>query len=119
MAVFLRNKTWWYGFVFAGKRIQETARTTRKTIALEAEKRRRLELERAHAGLPVEDRNRRILSVQDMVKPYLASYGINHRPKSLRFVQGRLAHVTRLIGAVLLPDLTEERIKRIRLTNPG
>jgi integrase len=68
--------------------------------------------------MPVEKRNNRINSVSDVVKPYLAHYGINHRAQSVLFSNGRLAHVTRLLGNTLLPDLTENTIRnyiRIRL----
>ena len=65
MAVYKRGEVWWYSFVFAGKKIQESAKTSRKTIATEAEKRRRLELERAHAGMPIDDKGRRVSSVRD------------------------------------------------------
>jgi hypothetical protein len=34
-------------FTYASKRIRESCKTTRKTIAVEAEKRKKLELERA------------------------------------------------------------------------
>ena len=44
MAVFQRNGKWYFEFVYDGQRIRESAKTTRKTIAIEAEKRRRLEL---------------------------------------------------------------------------
>jgi integrase len=58
----------------------------------------------------VEDRARRILSVNDVVGPYLEGYSRNHRHKSSLFAKGRLKHVQRLMGSVLLPDLTEDRI---------
>lgn len=118
MAVFKRGGVWWYEFIFAGKRIRESAKTGRKTIATEAERNRRLELEKTLAGIPVEKRENPINSVSDMVKPYLENYGINHREKSVLFAEGRLAHVTRLLGSRLLPDLTEEAIRhyiRVRL----
>jgi integrase len=112
MALYKRSGgIWWYSFVFAGKRIQESTKTTRKTLAAEAEKRRKLQLERAHVGLPSEQKVKRIQSVKDVVAPYLEHYGINHRPQSLRFAVGRLDHVNRLLGSVLLPDLTETRIR--------
>jgi len=56
MSVHKRGAIWWYEFTFAGRRIRESAKTTRKTVAIEAEKARRRELERALAGLPVEER---------------------------------------------------------------
>jgi hypothetical protein len=36
MAAYKRGGTWWYEFIFAGKRVRESAKTSRKTIALEA-----------------------------------------------------------------------------------
>jgi hypothetical protein len=32
----VQSEVWWYGFFFAGKRVRESAKTTRKTIAVEA-----------------------------------------------------------------------------------
>ena len=85
--------------------------TARKTVAAEAEKNRRLELEKALAGMPVEDRTRRIRSVSDLIRPYLAAYRNNHRPKSVMFAEGRLKHVDKHLGRTMLTDLTEERIQ--------
>ena len=112
MAVFKRGKVWWYEFIFAGRRIRESAKTSRKTIAIESERNRRLELEKTLAGMPAAKRESRINSVSDMIKPYLASYSINHREQSVLFTHGRLAHVMRLLGGVLLPDLTEQAIRQ-------
>jgi len=111
MAVYKRGNIWWYSFTFAGRRIQESARTTRKTLAIEAEKRRRLELERAAAGLPADDPERRIKTVAAVVKAYSEAYRLNHRPKSVIFSEQRLKHVQRLLGGKLLTDLTEDTIR--------
>lgn len=102
---------WWYEFIFHGKRIRESAHTTRKTIALEAEKRRRLELERAAAGLPVEEPERRISDVKTVLKRYRDDYSLGHRPKSIAWVEQRSEPVEELLGNCLLPDLTEARIR--------
>ena len=112
MATYKRGGVWWYSFIFAGKRVQESAKTTLRTVAREAEQSRRRELERRLAGMPVGKRNDRISSVSDFVRPYSEHYGINHRPQSGQFSAGRLAHVTRLLGNTLLPDLTETAIRR-------
>src|SRR5438552_65859 len=112
MAVYKRGGTWWYEFIFVGKRVRESANTSRKTIALEAERQRRLELEKTLAGMPVERRRNRINSVADVVKPYQEHYYLNHREQSVLFCKGRLAHVTRLLGTTLLPDLTEKAIRQ-------
>jgi integrase len=45
------------------------------------------------------------------VTRYLAYYGLNHRAKSAVFANGRLAHVQRLLGPTVLPDLTEDAIR--------
>jgi integrase len=111
MAVFKRGSTWWYEFIFAGKRVRESAKTSRKTIATEAERNRRLELEKTLSGMPLEKRENRIRSVAGVVKAYEDHYSINHRAKSVAFSKSRLAHVKRLLGALLLPDVTEDAIR--------
>jgi len=107
---------WWTRFTIGGKRVRESTESTRKTVAGEYEKNRRQQLERSLAGLPSEARSRRISSVGELVATYLATYPINHRPKSVLAANQRLAHVTRLLGNVLLSDLTEERIRDYILT---
>ena len=111
MSVFKRGDVYWYEFIFAGKRIRESAKTHSKTVAKEAEKDRRRSLERTLAGLPAEKRQDRIQTVADLVTRYLGHYGLNHRAKSIAFANGRLAHVQRLLGTTVLPDLTEDAIR--------
>jgi integrase len=111
MGVFKRGDVYWYEFIFAGKRIRESTKSHSKTVAKEAEKDRRRSLERTLAGLPAEKRADRIQIVSDLVTRYLAHYGLNHRAKSVAFAIGRLAHVTRLLGSTVLPDLTEDAIR--------
>ena len=111
MSVYPRGGVYWYEFIFAGKRVRESAKTRSKTLAKECEKSHRRALERSLAGLPAEKREDRIKSVGDVVKSYLDHYEINHRAKSIAFANGRLAHVKRLLAAVLLPDLTEKTIR--------
>ncbi len=97
-------------FVIHGKRIQESTGSTSKTVAKEYERRRRAELERAVAGMPAEQKSLRIRSVAELASAYLASYRLNHRPNSIRSAAGSLANVERILGGVLLPDLTDERV---------
>jgi integrase len=109
-----KSAVWWFKFVYAGKPIRESAQTTRKTVAGEAEKRRRLELEKSNAGMPAEKRDNRMHSVADVVGPYLKRYEQDHRDrqKSILFANGRLKQVMRLLGKTLLPDLTEDVIRQ-------
>lgn len=45
MSVFKRGHTYWFKFLFQGQLIRETAMTNSKTVAREAERARRRELE--------------------------------------------------------------------------
>lgn len=103
MALFKRGEVWWYEFIFAGRRIRESAKTSRKTIAIQAERGRRLELEKTLAGLPVEKQENRINSVTGVVRKYLAHYEINHRAKSVLSPSGD--------WPTLLQDLTEDAVR--------
>jgi integrase len=98
-------------FVYQGKRFQESTGATTKTVAKEYEKRRKAELERAAAGLPTEQKAKRIRTVEDVIGSYLEGYKLNHRPQSTLFATGRLKQVKRSLGKVVLSDLTEERIR--------
>src|SRR5271169_2992955 len=89
----VKSKFYVCEFEYQGKRIQESTGATTKTVARECEKRRKGELERAAAGLPTEQKAKRIKTVSDVIKPYLAGYRLSHRPKSIVFAEGCLAHV--------------------------
>ena len=112
MAVYKRGGTWWYEFIFAGKRVRESAKTSRKTIALEAERQKRLELERAMAGMPTDAPVNRIRSIADAVETYLRHYPADHSEKATVWSKGCLAHVRKELGGLLLPDVTENRIRQ-------
>ena len=111
MSVFKRGDVYWYEFIFAGKRIRESTKSHSKTVAKEAEKDRRRSLERTFVGLPAEKREDRIQTIADLITRYLGHYGLNNRAKSIAFANGRLAHVRRLLGSTVLPDLTEDAIR--------
>jgi hypothetical protein len=65
MAVYKRGEVYWYSFIFAGQRVQESSKSHSKTVAREAERQRRRELEAAINGLkPV--REERIRTIKDI-----------------------------------------------------
>lgn len=102
------SKVWWYEFVFAGKRIRESSKSTRKTIATEAERKRRLELEQGFNS--VEDtRKERLRTVAEIAAVYLEDYEVRH-PDSFAFAKWATGHVTRLAGKTIAFDVTEETI---------
>jgi integrase len=107
----VESHVWWYEFTFAGKRYRGSTKEDRKTLAGEFEKGERLKIERAYAGLSTEAPAQRIRTVSEALKAYRKGYETGHREKSLSWVKERAAHVERLLGGAILPDLTEERIR--------
>jgi integrase len=108
MAVFRRGKLWWYEFLFAGRRIRESAKTTSKTIARGAEKTRHRELEEGFNGLE-DTRAQRIRSVNDLAAAYLDDYRLRH--KSITFAEYAVKNLTRHLGVMISVDVTDKIIK--------
>jgi len=102
------NGIWSYRFRFAGRMIHESARTTSKTVAREAERNRRRELEERINGI----RKRGLPPTFehaasdwfDAVKPHLAE-----RTKAIYEVALR-CHLKPSLGSLLLCDLDANRI---------
>src|SRR5665213_1948623 len=104
-----QSRHWWYEFVFAGKRIRECTESTRKTIAQDAEKNRRLELERSFNA--VEDRrHERIRSVSEVADQFFEDYKVRN-PRSETFADYALGHVKRLLGKTMVIDVGADTIK--------
>ncbi len=69
------SDVWWFEFTFAGRRYRESTKTTRKTLASDCEKRRRLELERHYAeGVRPEKPTQMLRTVKEAVEKYQTSY---------------------------------------------
>src|SRR5580704_6776391 len=107
MALFRRGDTWWYEFLFARQRVRESAKTTSKTVAKQAEQNRRRELERGFNG--VEDvRDDRVHSVKSIAGEYLEQYCL--RNKSGVYARYAVGHVTRHLGRMMVVDLTDKTV---------
>ena len=52
MSLYKRGDVWWYKFCFNGQVIRESAKTNSKTVAKDAERARRRELEQAYNHIP-------------------------------------------------------------------
>jgi hypothetical protein len=50
------TKVWWYDFIFEGQRVRESAKTRSKTVAKDAERARRREMEESYNGIKRRDR---------------------------------------------------------------
>jgi len=108
-----QSRHWWYEFVFAGQRIRENSESTRKTIAVDAEKKRRLELERGFND--VDDRRQeRIRSVADVASEFFADYKLRN-PKSAAFAGYALRHVKRLLGKLMVVDINAAAVKTYQM----
>jgi integrase len=105
----MESQIWWYNFTFAGRRIQESSKSPRKTVAVEAEKRRRMELERAFNGLP-DKRRERIRTLGEVLTEFLDAYALRH-PKSADYAGYAVGHVQRLVGSLLVVDVSEATVK--------
>lgn len=111
-----KSSTWRYRFYFSGRKIDETAKTHRKTLARDAEKQRRLELERVNAGIPAAAPSKRIWTVVEVLKAYKLGYKLGHAAASVRLVNYCARNLERLIGGRLVADLTDDRIKEYQTT---
>jgi len=95
MSLLKRGKIWWYEFWFAGRRIQESAKTRSKTVAKLAEQKRRRELEEGFNS--IEDRREeRIRTIREVAKEYLESYVLRNR--SATFAQYAVNHLIEFSG---------------------
>lgn len=107
----VKSAVWWMDFTYCGKRIRESTGCTKKTLAVEAVKRRKTELERSIAGLPSEGKETRIRTVGQVCQTYKTRYADGHKAKSFEWVSSLMKHVVRHLETVMIPDLNEDRIR--------
>jgi integrase len=106
-----QSKTWWYEFIYNGDRVRKSAKTTRKTIALEAEKTERQSREDAFSGKPAAaSPSARVKSVKDRLSGYEAEFSVNHKIRAARWVKDRAKYLRRHLSSALVADLTKERM---------
>ncbi|BDC50666.1 hypothetical protein F183_A29820 [Bryobacterales bacterium F-183] len=109
-----QSAVWWYNFTYAGKRIQESSKSTRKTVAVEAEKKRRRELEQGFNAIK-DTRKERIKSIAELADDYLDDYRLRN-PRSIAFAEWAAGHVKRVLGKTMVVDVTEETIATYQRT---
>ena len=108
MSVYKRGDVWWFKFRFAGQLVRESAKTDSKTVAREAERSRRRELENSWNQIKRRTLPPRFDSAADQwlasVKPHIANRTQNIYEVSLR------CHLNHALGSLLLCDLDASRI---------
>jgi integrase len=107
-----RSKNWWYNFNYAGRHIQASAKTASKTRARIAEQNHRRDLEESYTGAraTTNEPMQRMRTVAAAIDEYAKAYKVNHADKSQTWVEERAPHVKRMLGRLLVADITEQRL---------
>lgn len=104
------TKIWYYEFIFAGRLVKESTKTTSKTFAKQAEQTRRRELEKGFNGVS-DERQERVRNVGELAKGFLSAYKVR-QPKSATFAEHALGHVLHLMGGLMAVDVTDKMVVR-------
>ncbi|MBI4463835.1 MAG: site-specific integrase [Acidobacteria bacterium] len=107
MSLYKRGKTWWFTFRFAGQKIYESAKTHSKTVARDAERARRRELEDGYNGL---SRSERAIQFSIVAERWLTAKVAHLSPKSTAIEKCNLKHLLPMFGKLLLCDITADSI---------
>jgi len=108
MSLFRRGEIWWYDFWFAGRRIRESSKSPSKTVAKNAEQKRKRELEEGFNNF-VDLRQERIRTFSDMADEYFDAYKLR-LPQSARFAEYAVDHLKRILGSKMLVDFSEAAV---------
>jgi integrase len=103
-----------YDFIFAGVRYRGSTNMTSKTRARVFEDDLKKRLERALAGMPVEEPAKRVRTVSAALDNYEAHFGVDHAKRSTDIVKERGVHLRRLLGTEIAAALTESRMQKYR-----
>jgi len=103
------QKVWWYHFNFAGRHIQESSKSTRKTIATDAEKKRRLELEKSFNGIE-DTRRERVRTVAEVAREFLKDYVLRN-PRSADFAENHVGHLVAHTGKLMTFSVCDATVK--------
>jgi integrase len=115
MSVYRRGEVWWYKFRFNGQVIRESADSGSKTVARDAERVRRRELEEGLNG--IRRQRARLFSVAsqewlDLKRSVLS-------PRSVQIEQANLKHLTPHFGGKLIGDIEAADISRYQQKRIG
>ena len=88
--------------------MKESAKTKSKTVAKEAEKQRRRELEEGFNGIS-DSRDERIRTLRTLGGTFLSDYKVR-QPKLAGFAEYAIRHVERLLGEWMAVDVSDKTI---------
>jgi len=110
MSVYRRGRIWHYDFLFAGQRFKESAKTTSRTVAKEAERRRRREVEEGYNGIVKEDRPWRVKTFSRAAEEYMTSYR-KRNERSVTYLTYCLKHLLPRFGNRLLVEIDVNSVR--------
>jgi hypothetical protein len=103
------SKVWWYDFIFEGQRVRESAKTRSKTVAKDAEKARRRELEESYNGIKRRDRAK-LFSVA--AEEWLVIKSLTLADSSQRIERDNLKHLRPQFDRRLVTDIQAKDVSR-------
>src|SRR5947207_1093483 len=116
MAVYRPSKNsniWWYDFIFEGQRVRESAKTRSKTLARDAERARRRELEESYNGIKRRDRARLFSVAAD---EWLVLKNLTLAASSQRIERDNLKHLRPKFEKRLVTDIQAKDVGRYQQT---
>ncbi len=110
MSLFKRGQLWWYKFKFAGQTVRESSKSTSKTLARDAERTRRRELEIGFNQIP-QRKQAPLFSIS--AREWLAEKS-GLAPKTQLGYQQRLKPLVKAFGQRLVCDLAAADVMEYR-----
>lgn len=107
MSVYRRGDVWWYKFRFAGQVIRESSKSESKTVAKDAERSRRRELESSFNGI-AKPRTAQLFSAA--AEAWLRAKIAHLSPRSVIIERANLKHINPYFGKMLLCDVAADDI---------
>lgn len=109
MSVYKRGDVWWYKFRFGGQTIRESSKSDSKTVARDAERARRRELEQGFNRI---ERQRTALLFSVAAEDRLSAKKAHLAPRSVIIERANLKHLNPFFGKMLLTDVRGEDVSR-------
>lgn len=109
------SRVWWYDFRFADQRVRESTKTRSKTLAIEAQRNRRRELEHAFNGVK-RRASAKLFGIA--AEEWLALKALTLAPSSLRIEKDNLKHIRPIFDRRLITDIEASDIatyQKVRL----
>jgi len=109
VSVYKRGDVWWYKFRFGGQAIRESSKSNSKTVARDAERARRRELEQGFNRI---EKHRTALLFSTAAEDWLSAKKAHLAPRSVIIERANLKHLNPFFGKMLLTDIRGGDVSR-------